>query len=49
VKYAIVLREATDKTVKERSDITGISIASFYRLYTEYRKYRKTANDENTK
>lgn len=46
VKHAIELRETTNKTVKEISDITGISIASFYRLYTEY---KKTVHAKNTK
>ena len=37
VKHAIELRETTNKTVKEISNITGISIASFYRIYNEYK------------
>lgn len=37
VKHAIELRETTDKTVKEICKITHISVASFYRLYNEYK------------
>ena len=38
VKHAIELRETTDKTVKEICSITRISVASFYRIYSEYKK-----------
>ena len=38
VKHAIELRETTDKTVNEICRITSLSVASFYRIYNEYKK-----------
>lgn len=38
VKHAIYLRETTNKTVKEICSITRMSIASFYRIYNEYKE-----------
>ncbi len=41
VIHAIESRETTNKTVKEISILTGVSIASFYRMYSLYKAQRK--------